>query len=487
MRIILQVFILSLFASYAAAVDFSPYNKPDAPLWKDVVRKPIADGFRALVFDAFHERGKQDPERTEEFNSHMKTAIDMVSGYYVSENKVREIFERVNVQSRWHPDSMAKWTTAIICDGTTHQRSKLTQKWVEAMKVPFTDLIDERPRYNPIITVPIVMKYFVLVNQYYSEKNADHARRSLPVVAEFFKGGLNYGDDIPAELLFDMMDNLTIKNLPHENGDLATLALELFTPLFNEAPIEPWVRDGLLGILHYKVAWAYRGSGYSNTVTTEGWKGFHEHLKTALERLEASWNAHPHPMVAGIGYRLSQVAKGVSSSETWQQRAFSSCLDNRIALNTLAIYQLPRWGGSHAQVIATAQACHAADRYDTYLGAHVAELYATAIFDGRHHHQKHVDSDNLILKDPAVRKTLDQWLEKTIAVNTDDPMRQNFARTRHAIFVYLGASKEEGLELLSKMEKPANEIFKEYGLKRKEIMADIKAEPKPPADQVDDF
>lgn len=111
--------------------------------------------------------------------------------------------------------------------------------------------------------------------------------------------------------------------------------------------------------LHKDLAWAFRGNGYSNEVTDDGWQGLEEHLTQAATLFERAWNlgptntAIPIEMLGVVLSLPSQEAR----METWFRRAMDldpNCYD---ACHQKAWFLLPKWHGSVEEVLAFGREC----------------------------------------------------------------------------------------------------------------------------------
>ncbi|WP_254510073.1 SHD1 domain-containing protein [Anatilimnocola floriformis] len=94
-------------------------------------------------------------------------------------------------------------------------------------------------------------------------------------------------------------------------------------------------------------AWRSRGGGFANTVTPEGWKGFHEKLAEAEEIVESFAKEATIPPIA---YPLIfDVAKGQQWDEDRVkkivERMLKECPENHPAHASYSETLMPRWGG----------------------------------------------------------------------------------------------------------------------------------------------
>jgi hypothetical protein len=133
------------------------------------------------------------------------------------------------------------------------------------------------------------------------------------------------------------------------------------------APIAPWWRDMAEGIEHINLAWAARGGGWANTVTEEGWRGFGEHIAGARGCFVDAWKKHPDRPEPSV--RMITVAMGGGDEDgsvrDWFERAVAAQLDCAAAYDHLLSALMPRWGGSHEDMLALGAAAAATERFDT--------------------------------------------------------------------------------------------------------------------------
>jgi hypothetical protein len=99
-------------------------------------------------------------------------------------------------------------------------------------------------------------------------------------------------------------------------------------------------------------AWCARGSGYSNTVTTEGWQLFGERLTAANQMLADLFAKQPaNPRIANV---MMTVVLGRQlprdQMELWFQRGIKADPDNFSLYMKKRWYLLPRWYGSDDEV-----------------------------------------------------------------------------------------------------------------------------------------
>ncbi len=104
-------------------------------------------------------------------------------------------------------------------------------------------------------------------------------------------------------------------------------------------------------------AWHARGSGWANTVTSQGWNLFNERLVKAREYLEKGYQADPSDPMAPS--QLIVVAMGLGEGypevEKQFQRALKADRSDINAYEAKLKYLMPKWHGSREQMFAFAR------------------------------------------------------------------------------------------------------------------------------------
>jgi hypothetical protein len=181
-----------------------------------------------------------------------------------------------------------------------------------------------------------------------SEKVSDQAakldqleRSALMLFQESLHDGSLREEDQPA-MAESLLNDWPWEFFWRHEQRLATLA-EQAGPAFH------WLALVLKGQHEINAAWRARGSGWANTVTPEGWKGFAEHLAPARTNLTEAWTLHPEwPQSAA---RMVVVAMGQSGGvdpevRQWFDRATAAQLDYLPAWIYIRAALRPRWGGN---------------------------------------------------------------------------------------------------------------------------------------------
>ncbi len=171
------------------------------------------------------------------------------------------------------------------------------------------------------------------------------------------------------------------------------------TGILHSSQAAPWLKDTLLGAFAVKTAWKARGSGYAHTVTDERWKAFREHLTRASKHLTAAWEANPEvPFAAEEMIAVTMAGGGIDGIDErgWFDRATSACFDHLPAYDALLWASRPRWGGSHALMLAFGKACAETRRYDTGVPQQLHKALAAVGSELPHR--------GIIYEDPEIRR-----------------------------------------------------------------------------------
>ena len=115
----------------------------------------------------------------------------------------------------------------------------------------------------------------------------------------------------------------------------------------------------LRGLAHVDMAWQERGGGYSDTVSSDGWKLFAKHLDQADEALTQAWKMDPTdfrtPLLM-MKVELGQ-GKGRDRLDLWFNRAMNLDPNNYEACNMKLYYLEPKWYGSINDMLVFGREC----------------------------------------------------------------------------------------------------------------------------------
>jgi hypothetical protein len=174
-----------------------------------------------------------------------------------------------------------------------------------------------------------------------------------------------------------------VRDLPpparDETGDLCEDLIETYHALDNDRQVgyrkvvDALARGGapeafrlwVEGTFDTTYAWDARGDGWADTVTEEGWRGFHDRLGQARAALERSWDLDPTN--ARVAAQMITVCMGQGRDrgemERWFTRAMKADPDCFAACENKIRYLLPKWGGSAEEVLAFGRECAGTGNY----------------------------------------------------------------------------------------------------------------------------
>lgn len=142
----------------------------------------------------------------------------------------------------------------------------------------------------------------------------------------------------------------------------------------SRADADPWVLDVADGRLNVLLAWDSRGNGAANTVTPEGWRGFHERMSQARDALTRAWKLAPHLPEAPKEMIIVAMGDGRKLNEDkldWFDRAVKAQIDYAPTYSAMIQATLPRWGGSYEEMLKLADGCiQEPIRFDTLVPFH---------------------------------------------------------------------------------------------------------------------
>ncbi|MBQ9726100.1 MAG: hypothetical protein IJV65_01165 [Kiritimatiellae bacterium] len=167
---------------------------------------------------------------------------------------------------------------------------------------------------------------------------------------------------------------------------------------------DPWLALVIEGRLEIDRGWDDRGSGWANTVTEEGWKGFGSHLEKAKAALEKAWALHPEfPEAAKHMITVAGGGCAGADEDLWFGRALAAQIDDRESWIAYRWFNYPRWGGSHARLRRLAEAALATDRHDAPVAFWYGPLLASICEDSE-------ADDQAFFAEPGVAEAMEKAL-----------------------------------------------------------------------------
>jgi len=133
----------------------------------------------------------------------------------------------------------------------------------------------------------------------------------------------------------------------------------------NQKPDKADMADFIKATYYIQYAWQARGHGTADQVTKEGWQLFAERLGVAEQALNHAWSLDPQdPQIPTlmISIVLGQEG-GRPEMEKWFARAMKADPNNYQACRAKLNFLLPRWYGSHDDMLEFGRECVASTNW----------------------------------------------------------------------------------------------------------------------------
>ena len=180
------------------------------------------------------------------------------------------------------------------------------------------------------------------------EKNAKNAARYFVAINYWIE------NDLRAEPKFHRYvyeDINAFISFAIGGGDEALL--ETFNRAFaSQTNVSPWIRTMVRGSYFKKMGWHYRGSGFANTVSTDGWEKFGEYEKKAGGFFKQAHKINPfYPEAATELIEVSRTGHTNEAEDHWFEEAVKADSMFWGAYHSRMFGLSPQWGGSGKQMI----------------------------------------------------------------------------------------------------------------------------------------
>ncbi len=131
-------------------------------------------------------------------------------------------------------------------------------------------------------------------------------------------------------------------------------------------PDYKWLSQVLDGEHEIILAWAARGGGYADSVSSAGWQGFSVHLANARTDLTAAWNMQPAwPLAPERMIYVSLGDSDLNEMRLWFDRTTTAQIDYSRAWSDFRWGLRPRWYGNEEAMLALGVAAVNTGRFDT--------------------------------------------------------------------------------------------------------------------------
>ncbi len=232
-------------------------------------------------------------------------------------------------------------------------------------------------------------------------------------------------------------------------------------PALQQATGPEWLRETLLGVTEIDMAWEGRGNQWAANVTEKGWKIFGEHMDLAREHLVKAWKANPAvPWAATKMITATMAGHGEDGSDerVWFDRAIAAVFDFEDAYDNLDMAYRPRWGGSHAHMLAFGAACAATGRYDTRVPSRLFKIMRDV--------SSEMPDRNAVHQDPEICRQIVK-LQQAMLQNATSESETHYYRSFLVANAFLArdyATAHTNYKLLKKtIHGEANERLKNFG------------------------
>lgn len=437
LRVLLAVLV---FGPFAWPVDMSSFAGPDVPLMHPRKMK-ILEQWRELTIESYRQNGVRNPAWDDDLIRLINHALADVfmEDSVLSDEQAAALVTKLN-EPGGCADPLAKWCRARLHPTNDERRYQLLKEAVLAFDKDFKD----RPqaRRHPIILQAICMgKMLAFFNRETSAQPHPSAlywaKRVGAAYAESIR--LNECSRQPVVWIREL------KDLDINHNNLSAPIVAAIDQAIAASQLDGWVKDGVRGAIRISHAWAYRGGGWGNTVTNEGWDGFGKSLREADELLTRSWKANPSEvLIPAFGCTVAGAGKSQASAAEWFERAERACFDHAEAFDSNIHFLRPRWCGSYERMIDLGCDCVDTQRYDTQVPYWLMRAIITARKDA-------IEADDhrelaQALDRPRVRKAVQSSLA---AYRQREPQKTTYYTCHEAVYEALAGRPDQAALLLA--------------------------------------
>jgi len=193
-----------------------------------------------------------------------------------------------------------------------------------------------------------------------------------------------------------------------------------------------WLALTLQGEFHIDEAWKARGGGFANTVTTEGWRSFSDHLKKARESLTRAAELRPDlPLAPSRMIYVALGSGGLEEMRYWFDRTVAAQIDYADAWKQMRWGLRPRWHGDLESMLAFGVTALETRRFDT----DVPRVLYDSVTDLES--ELHVPRGEHIFGRPDIWPHLEEMYEGYLAAPSPHGWRDGW-RSAYSIVAYFG-------------------------------------------------
>lgn len=207
-----------------------------------------------------------------------------------------------------------------------------------------------------------------------------------------------------------------------------------------------WFVNLIQATWHFERGWQARGGDYASAVTEAGWAGFGAHLNKARILFLRCWEEHPDcPDAATELIAVTMGIGGIAGEDPgfWFGEAVAAQFDVQEAYARLRWALRPRWGGSHAAMLAFGRECLATERFDTDVPWQFHQVLKEIASE--------LDDRRAVYRLAGVYDDYQRLLAGYRARNDVTPAEERRFDTRSACVAWLAGRDAEAREMLTKL------------------------------------
>ena len=228
--------------------------------------------------------------------------------------------------------------------------------------------------------------------------------------------------------------------------------------------VDPWIELYIDGLLHIYQGWEYRSGDWAYKVSQSQWKKFHQEIASARKCLLQAHTLHPEYPEAATAMISVSMAQG-GSERQWFDQAVAAHFDYLPAYDKLYWGLRPRWGGSHAKMLAFGVECLNTQRFDT----EVPREYFKALWDIASEYENWRD----VFTAPNVKANIQTLCEGM----QQEPTRQEvpgYWKSLHALFAWAGGDHHKAKQLFDEVGNQIYQpLFAEFRTTQETVLGEI--------------
>ena len=207
-------------------------------------------------------------------------------------------------------------------------------------------------------------------------------------------------NEIEHRYVYEQMTHL-INHIARDGRMLA----ELRKWALSSKRLPPWIREMGLGLGELKIAWQARGTGVASTVSENGWREYRARQQSGAQHLLKADEINPH--YPESSFQMMSIALDGDTEkpiEWWFRETVERQFDYYQAYDMQMKSLMPRWGGSHEELMEFGRQCYETGRFETNIPYLLIEALKRVIDD------RGVE----VLSDQTIYEAADSCLEKYI-------------------------------------------------------------------------